>query len=232
VVSNLTEVQNLLLTRMEVYCHEQQTTAWVGSGSELAQIGGSREMLYELERLGYVTLNRIGEKWIVVPDRATGMSRAEVMERIQESERKRHLFYSLAGLLGQLKRGHLVVADLDEGLFALQTGREVALSPDRNTPSVQTILGSYAQEDQEAIRMLWVQVVQPAVEIAEQEGRVIWREEGERHLSYTRLAGFLLGHGISVPGQMTREGVLPPDWSSGNVQRFLAEHAPDLVVVV
>jgi hypothetical protein len=74
----MNEAQNMMLTRLEMYCSSNHTPAWTGDGSELKEIGG-REVLYELEQRGVVTINRIGEKWIISPDRKAGLHIQDVM---------------------------------------------------------------------------------------------------------------------------------------------------------
>ena len=141
-----------------------------------------------------------------------------------------HLFYSFNTLLLRLMEGRVLPVDLGRGLFALQVGRSLVFCTDRDNPSVLPILeaGPYGTaEKQEAVFKLWVETVQPAVLKAEQEERVIWREGEERILPYTRLASFLKGHGFGVPDQMpwTHPASTP---SAGDIERFLAVHAPDL----
>jgi hypothetical protein len=62
----LTEAQDKMLKALEDYCNQHRTEAWVGNSSDLDPIGG-QALLYELEQLGAVSVNRIGEKWIIVP---------------------------------------------------------------------------------------------------------------------------------------------------------------------
>jgi len=64
----LTNLQNGMLTLLEKHCQDNKTGAWIGDTSALNGIGG-RKVLYELEQAGAVSINRVGEKWIVIPQR-------------------------------------------------------------------------------------------------------------------------------------------------------------------
>lgn len=64
----LTNLQNGMLTLLEKYCQDNNTSAWIGDTPALNGIGG-QQVLYELEQAGVVSINRIGEKWIVLPQR-------------------------------------------------------------------------------------------------------------------------------------------------------------------
>lgn len=87
---------------------------------------------------------------------------------MNENIKTTKLFVSYTGLVWLLDEGTIRRTDLESGLFAFGVSRDYFLSK-------EAVERDWVREDSQKVKTIITEVVRPAVEKAEQDGRVIWR---------------------------------------------------------